>query len=308
MRAFAALLAAACVFGTSGLVFAQTPGGGSPNPSNTGGTTSAAPATPQAPTRGAPTTSSNTTAPSASPGTAAPTPSTAAPTPSTAATSTPSTATPSVAVPGSNTAAPAPSTVGKAIPNTPDAGTHTASPAPTTVGTPVPNTPETGSHTATHAAATVQTLSSFEVGQWSAGAYSVAGETAFDHCAGAAKYSSGITLAFSVSNDFRWSMGFFNPKWGLTAGSTYPITFSIDGSDDYSGTATAISPKEVQVPLAPTVGLFKRFMQGDQLKVDAASEVISFDLTDTSKLLPDLLKCVENYSGTAPQSSNPFAN
>jgi hypothetical protein len=144
------------------------------------------------------------------------------------------------------------------------------------------------------------------VGNWSGGAYSVAGGTALDHCAGAATYNSGVTIAFAVSSNFQWSLGLFDPNWNLTVGTTYPVAFTIDGSSPDFATATAIGANEVDIPLAPTVALFKKFMEGEMLKVEAATQVFSFKLTNTSQLLPDLLKCVEAYAGSAPASANPF--
>ncbi len=101
-------------------------------------------------------------------------------------------------------------------------------------------------------------------------------------------------------------MGFFDPAWQLVPGTAYPLAFTIDSSPPDMATAIAISAKMVEVPLAPNVALFKRFMEGERLKVVAASENFIFDLTKTSELLPDLLRCVEGYVGAAPPSSNPF--
>jgi len=153
---------------------------------------------------------------------------------------------------------------------------------------------------------TVTTLSTFNVGNWSAGAYSVPGSMAFDHCAGAANYKSGITLVFAVSRTFQWSMGLYNQSWQLAQGSTYQINYAVDASGPTLAKAVAIGPNEVEVPLAPNVTLFQRFMHGEQLKVTAASQNFVFNLTDTIVLLPDLLRCVENYVGAAPPSNNPF--
>lgn len=72
-------------------------------------------------------------------------------------------------------------------------------------------------------------------------------------------------------------------------------------------TATAITNQMVQVQLADSVALFKKFMNGNKLKVEAAQQNFVFDLTNTSEFLPALLKCAEIYAGAAPPSSNPFA-
>ena len=143
------------------------------------------------------------------------------------------------------------------------------------------------------------------MGNWSGGAYSAAGSTAFDHCAAAANYTNGVTLVFAISNTFQWSMALYESTWNLVVGTSYPIDFTVDSSRLDSATATAVNPNEVLVPLAPA--LFKQFMRGEKLKVETASQTFPFDLTNTSEMLPALLKCAESYAGTAPASSNPFA-
>jgi hypothetical protein len=152
----------------------------------------------------------------------------------------------------------------------------------------------------------ITTLATFSVGNWSGGAYSVPGSMAFDHCAASAEYKSGIALIFAVSRTFQWSMGMYNPAWQLAQGTSYQITYAVDGSGPTIAKAVAIGPSQVEIPLAPNVTLFQRFMHGNQLTINAASDHFLFDLTKTIELLPDLLRCVENYVGKAPPSNNPF--
>jgi hypothetical protein len=152
----------------------------------------------------------------------------------------------------------------------------------------------------------VTTLSTFNVGNWSAAAFTAPGSMDFDHCAGETLYRSGITLGFKVTGAFLWSMYFYNPAWKLTPGASYPLAFTLDYSAPDMATAIAIGVNAVEVALAPDMTLFKRFMEAEKLKVEAASESFVFDLTDTSKLLPDLLNCVHSYVGAAPATSNPF--
>ena len=128
-----------------------------------------------------------------------------------------------------------------------------------------------------------------------------------DHCAGETLYDSGITLGFTVDNAFQWSMYFYNPAWKLKTGTSYPLAFTIDDSAPDTAPAIAYMYDAVDVPLAPDMALFNRFMAGERLKVEAANQSFFFNLTDTSKLLPDLLNCVHSYvgAGSAP-STNPF--
>lgn len=182
--------------------------------------------------------------------------------------------------------------------------TPTAPPvAPAPVQPPVvPATPPA----ATSPAAPVTTLSTFKVGNWTVGAYTAPGSTGLGYCAGVVPYKNGITLAFAVSNAFQWSMALYDPAWKLTAGMTYQVAYAIDSAAANLASATALNANAVDVPLAPNIPLFKQFMEGEQLKVQAAAATFVFDLTDTIQMLPALLRCVEAYVGTAPPSANPF--
>ena len=193
-------------------------------------------------------------------------------------------------------------------PSTPGTPGLTPTPLPPLTPSPPPSNSGGGAPPPPPAASsgTITTLATFSVGNWNAGAYSVPGSMAFDHCAAAAEYKSGITLIFAVSRTFQWSMGLYNSSWQLSQGSTYQITYAVDGSGPTIAKAVALGPSQVEIPLAPNVTLFQRFMHGNQLSVNAASQNFLFDLTRTIELLPDLLRCVENYVGQAPPSNNPF--
>jgi hypothetical protein len=156
-------------------------------------------------------------------------------------------------------------------------------------------------------ASSADTLSTFSIGNWMAGAYSVNGTTTFDHCAGSAAYKNGVNVVFAVSRTFQWSMGFADPAWALMQGQSYPIAFTVDGQSPSQATAVAVANNQVEVPLADSVPLFATFMHGEVLRVDAASQNFTFDLTNTSELLPALLRCVQSYVGLQGSSTNPFA-
>ncbi len=196
--------------------------------------------------------------------------------------------TPTAPPPVAPSAPPAPPPVAPSAPPAPPPVAPSAPPAPA-------NTP-----------GAVTTLSTFNVGNWSAAAFTAPGSMDFDHCAGETLYRSGITLGFKVTGAFLWSMYFYNPAWKLTPGASYPLAFTLDYSAPDMATAIAIGVNAVEVALAPDMTLFKRFMEAEKLKVEAASESFVFDLTDTSQLLPDLLNCVHSYVGAAPATSNPF--
>lgn len=159
-------------------------------------------------------------------------------------------------------------------------------------------------------AASAETLYNFQVAGWTAGAYTKQNTKQFNHCAASAAYNSGILMVFSVSRTYTWSMGFSHRAWHLTKGQSYDIAFTVDQAPPIGGRAIAIGPSQVEVPLADSSQLFQRFRQGHQLRVAAAGQVFSFNLTGTSQVLPALLRCVQaNVQPSAPTTTataNPF--
>jgi hypothetical protein len=203
-----------------------------------------------------------------------------------------------------------PPPVAPTAPSSAPSPTPTAPPlapsAPPPVAPSAPPPAPRGRPAPTQTPGAVTTLSTLTVGNWSGGAYSAPGSRDFDHCAAETLYDSGITLGFTVTNTFQWGMYFYNPAWKLTTGTSYPLAFTIDYSPPDTATAIAYAYDAVDVPLTPDMTLFNRFIAGERLKVEAAHENFVFNLTDTSKLLPDLLNCVHSYVGATPDPSNPF--
>lgn len=168
------------------------------------------------------------------------------------------------------------------------------------------------------AAASSAEIAKLRIGNWQGGAFSNDQNGTFSHCAASARYKSGITLVFSVSNDRVWSMGFSSSTWNLNRGSSYPVRYWVDSGEVLSGTAYAKTDKLAQVILPANSSLFGAFRQGQMLRVAAEHQTLAFRLTDTSDLLNTLLQCSRDYgnyrrgggnpfgSGSAPAPSNPF--
>lgn len=158
--------------------------------------------------------------------------------------------------------------------------------------------------------ASAELMYNFQVGTWSAGAYTKENTKQFNHCAASANYNSGILMSFSVSRAYAWSMAFAHRSWHLTQGQMYDIAFTVDQMPPLRARAVAVGPNLVEVPLADSTELFQRFRQGYQLRVAAAGQVLAFNLTGTSQVLPALLRCVQanlQPSGTTTVAANPFA-
>jgi len=158
-------------------------------------------------------------------------------------------------------------------------------------------------------AASAELMYNFQVGTWTAGAYTKQNARQFNHCAASASYNSGILMSFLVSRTFAWSMAFAHGSWRLTPGQTYDIAFTVDQMQPLRARAIAVGPNLVEVPLADSTELFQRFRQGYQLRVAAAGQVLAFNLTGTAQVLPALLRCVQanlQPAGTTTVAANPF--
>ena len=144
------------------------------------------------------------------------------------------------------------------------------------------------------------------IGNWLLGAYSDDATGAFSHCAASATYKSGIVMLLAVHKNYSWSMGFSNPAWSLNPGNQYPISFTVDRVPTLSARAIALSSNQVGVPLADSVTLFNIFRHGRLLTVFGGNQTFQFVLTDTSFLLPALLRCVRSYAPAPVEATNPF--
>jgi hypothetical protein len=105
-------------------------------------------------------------------------------------------------------------------------------------------------------------------------------------------------------------MAFAHPSWRLAQGQMYDIAFTVDQMSPLQARAVAVGANLVEVPLADSTELFQRFRQGYQLRVAAAGQVLAFNLTGTSQVLPALLRCVQanlQPAGTTTVAANPFA-
>ncbi len=144
-------------------------------------------------------------------------------------------------------------------------------------------------------------LRHFKVGSWESGAYSDDGlRNKFSHCAGSASYKSGIIVTLLINREYKWGVAFANPAWTLTPGATIDLAYVVDGGQPRTTTAKAVSNNQVLIGFGDDSARFKEFSHGYQLRVAAAKQVFTFDLTDTAKLLPALLDCVTQQINPKP--------
>jgi hypothetical protein len=143
-------------------------------------------------------------------------------------------------------------------------------------------------------------LKHFKVGAWDSGAYSDGTQGKFSHCAGSASYNSGIIVTLLINKEYNWGVAFSHPSWNLTPGHDFDLAYVVDGGEPRSTKAKAVSSKQALIGFGGDSDRFKEFSRGHLLRIAAANQVFTFDLTDTAKLLPALLNCVTRQLNPTP--------
>jgi hypothetical protein len=146
-----------------------------------------------------------------------------------------------------------------------------------------------------------------KVGAWVGGAYTDPNSGAFSYCAAATPYKSGITFFVSVTRDYQWSLAFSDPNWTLNAGQTIPIELTFNGGSKFNVVGTARSRDFVTLPMPDNSQLISRFRAATTMTAVANNNVFQFALTTTSRLLPALVHCVAQETGTAAKAPPPAA-
>jgi hypothetical protein len=156
------------------------------------------------------------------------------------------------------------------------------------------------------APATAEVIRNFKVGSWFAGAYTSNTDGKFSHCGAAGRYRSGIMFLFLIDRDYDWAISLSNDAWRLKPGDRYTVVLKIDEGAPIVRSAIASTKDSVRIPLSG-VELFRQFQRGYLLTIVAAGETMEFTLTDTSRLLTELVECVDTFKDGAVQATrNPF--
>ena len=143
----------------------------------------------------------------------------------------------------------------------------------------------------------------FVLGNWRGGAYET--DKKFTHCAMAARYVSGITMFFSVSDNWTWRAMWHHQSWRLTPGQTVPITYQIDSYPPRRLTAEAMDAQLARAELPATGDVFDQFRRGYLLTVFAEGQQYQFKLDGTHAALTQLGNCVRSQREVAGLSPPP---
>jgi hypothetical protein len=145
----------------------------------------------------------------------------------------------------------------------------------------------------------------FKIGPWNGEAFVV--DKRFSHCAALAPYNSGVAMLFVVTRRYQWAVGFMSDKFHFEKGTTYRLGLSLDGDEPTIVMGQAISSQTVRIDLAPTTELFNKFRRGGELTLIGKDTSYTFNLTDTSKVLPALVQCVNESLNPTPMQTAQLA-
>ncbi len=146
--------------------------------------------------------------------------------------------------------------------------------------------------------ANAATIINYKVSGWDMAAFTDDRSGRFTHCAASARYRSGILLLFSLTDSFRWSIGFSSPDWNLRQGRDFDVDFRIDGGRLNTVRGIAANNRLIRATLPDSVGLFNQFRQGLRLVVRVDDNApVTFNLTDTNVMLTEILRCAQKYKG-----------
>jgi hypothetical protein len=145
-------------------------------------------------------------------------------------------------------------------------------------------------------------LTPVNVGNWHGGSFTNDSTGRFSHCAVTASYNGGFLFTVSVSDDYSWRLGFMSPNWKLVVGQNIPVELTFDGRGPFRVFAHVLQPNVVFMEMPTSSEIIRHFRNATQMTAFANGQVFPFFLTDTSIMLPALVQCVRESTGSARPS------
>jgi hypothetical protein len=147
----------------------------------------------------------------------------------------------------------------------------------------------------------------FEVEAWYGEAIYDEADNEFLNCGMFASYSGGHDLYFALSGDGVFTIGVGNDAWRLDAGASYPVYVSVDDIDLGQQQANAASENVIWILFEHERWLIDSLRSGQDLSIETAQDVFTYDLKNTFEALPRLERCVEISMAAEVNAQNPFA-
>ena len=142
------------------------------------------------------------------------------------------------------------------------------------------------------------------VGNWKGGAFTDDNTGAFSHCGATSSYGNGVILVVGLNANNNWLLGFANPAFHLTKGSTTPIDVTFDGQSQARLFGTATSEIMMLTILPPNVA--RAFQKASLMVAVSGNNALNFNLTSTAPLLAVLTNCVSTVKAGGINSAGEF--
>ena len=142
------------------------------------------------------------------------------------------------------------------------------------------------------------------VGNWKGGAFTDDNTGAFSHCGATSSYGNGVILVVGLNANNNWLLGFANPAFHLTKGSTTPIDVTFDGQSQARLFGTATSEIMTLTILPPNVA--RAFQKASLMVAVSGNIALNFNLTSTAPLLAVLTNCVSTVKAGGVNSAGEF--
>ncbi|WP_207477861.1 hypothetical protein [Arenibaculum pallidiluteum] len=123
---------------------------------------------------------------------------------------------------------------------------------------------------------------------------------ALAYCVAEARYSNGLALIVARTPRGEVNLAVGIPKAGLTKGTKFPLTVSLDGKIQRRLEGVANEQDLIVVPTGTDSELFDGMRRGNRLSIQGPQDTAVFQLKGTGKALGELRTCSERGAGGKP--------
>jgi tetratricopeptide (TPR) repeat protein len=157
--------------------------------------------------------------------------------------------------------------------------------------------------TALHGTADAKINKPHMLGNWLVATITDDASGQFTECSALTDYKNGFVLAFLLTRDLTWAIGFQNNRWQFAPQTQLDIKYKIDNGEIREAKGIAVARDTVRIVLPTDEALFEEFRKGQMLAITAGQGGSQFSLKTTSRMLAELMKCAKDNGGTATARS-----
>ena len=158
------------------------------------------------------------------------------------------------------------------------------------------------------AASSLTHATEYKIGGWSIDR--VTDEKGSVGCTMTGTYTGGIHLAITLLTNSEFGLAIGSKHWNFKEGATQRVVLAFDDRQVFDSVAVAVDSQMLWIVLKNSTAIAEAIKRRNKLQIRTSTGVESFPLTDTSKGIDFLIKCVNNaiaeHNRTA-KSANTFA-